>query len=60
MFRPVILMCLETRRLENYWRAINWIFQPSDAEELSVPFVLVGDEVFTLSEHVLRHIPIKR
>jgi len=27
---------------------------PSDAEGLSMPFVLVGDELFTLSEHVLR------
>ena len=27
---------------------------PSDAEGLSMPFVLVGDEAFALSEHVLR------
>jgi len=27
---------------------------PSDAEGLSMPFVLVGDEAFASSEHVLR------
>ena len=27
---------------------------PSDAEGLSMPFVLVGDVAFALSEHVLR------
>jgi len=32
---------------------------PSDAEGLSMPFVLVGDEPFALSEHVLGHIPTK-
>jgi hypothetical protein len=30
---------------------------PSDAEGLSMPFVLVGDEAFALSEHVLRPYP---
>jgi hypothetical protein len=30
---------------------------PSDAEELSMPFVLVADEVFALSERVLRPYP---
>ena len=33
---------------------------PSDAEGLSMPFVLVGDEAFTLSEHVLRPYPNKK
>ena len=33
---------------------------PSDAEGLSMPFVLVGDEAFALSEHVLRPYPNKR
>ena len=32
---------------------------PSDAEGLSMPFVLVGDEAFALSEHVLRPYPNK-
>jgi len=32
---------------------------PSDAEGLSMPFVLVGDEAFALSEHVYGHIPTK-
>jgi hypothetical protein len=32
---------------------------PSDAEGLSTPFVLVGDEAFALSEHVLRPYPNK-
>jgi hypothetical protein len=32
---------------------------PIDAEELSMPFVLVGDEAFTLSEHVLLPYPNK-
>jgi len=33
---------------------------PSDAEGLSMPFVLVGDEAFVLSEHVLRPYPNKK
>jgi len=33
---------------------------PSDVEGLSMPFVLVGDEGFALSEHVLRPYPNKR
>jgi len=33
---------------------------PSDAEGLSMPFVLVGDEAFALSGHVLRPYPNKR
>jgi len=33
---------------------------PSDAEGLSMPFVLVGDEAFALSEHVLRPYPNKK
>jgi len=33
---------------------------PSDSEGLSMPFVLVGDEEFALSEHVLRPYPNKR
>ena len=33
---------------------------PSDAEGLSMPFVLVGDEAFALSEHVLRLYPNKK
>jgi hypothetical protein len=32
---------------------------PSDAEGQSMPFVLVGDEAFALSEHVLRPYPNK-
>jgi len=32
----------------------------SDAEGLSMPFVLVGDEAFALSEHVLRQYPNKK
>jgi len=32
---------------------------PSDAEGLSMPFVFAGDEVFPLSEHVLRPYPNK-
>ena len=32
---------------------------PSDAEELSTTFVLVGDEAFALSEHVLQPYPNK-
>ena len=35
-------------------------FLPSDAEELYMPFVLVGDEAFALSEHVLRPYRNKR
>jgi len=31
-----------------------------DAEGLSMPFVLVGDEAFALSEHVLRTYPSKK
>jgi len=30
---------------------------PSDAEGLSMPFVLVGDEAFALSEHYYGYIP---
>jgi len=33
---------------------------PSDAEGLSMPFVLVGDGAFALSEHVLRPYPNKK
>ena len=33
---------------------------PSDAEGLSMPFVLVCDEAFGLSEHVLRPYPNKK
>jgi len=33
---------------------------PSDAEGLSMPFVLLGDEAFALSEHVLRPYPNKK
>jgi len=33
---------------------------PSDAEGLSMPFVLVGDEAFALSEHVLWPYPNKK
>ena len=33
---------------------------PSDAEGLSMPCVLVGDEAFALSEHVLRPYPNKK
>jgi len=33
---------------------------PSDAEVLSLPFVLVGEQAFALSEHVLRSYPNKR
>jgi hypothetical protein len=33
---------------------------PSDAEGLSMPFVLVGDEAFALSEHVLQLYPNKK
>jgi len=33
---------------------------PNDAEGLSMPFVLVDDEAFALSEHVLRSYPNKK
>jgi len=33
---------------------------PSNAEGLSVPFVLVGDEAFVLSEHMLWPYPKKK
>jgi len=33
---------------------------PSDAEGLSMPFVLVGDEAFALSEYVLRPYPSQK
>ena len=33
---------------------------PSDAEGLSMPFVLVGEEAFAVSEHVLRPYPNKK
>ena len=57
--RQVTLMCLKIRHLgklleSNKLNIPDPRVLPSDAEGLSIPFVLVGDEAFASSEHVLR------